>query len=397
MTGLAGRTHAGRAACAVAMLLSGVDSFAQTTVSDVLQFLVTNQAVGTGSFERDRAAAQGTSDTISRALLASLATLPISSSSSAFVYRLNPELGTIERATTSFGPLFTERALTAGRGVATIGATIQRFRFTSLDNRPLRNGTLVTTANVFTDETVPFDEDRLALVIDAEVATVHGNVGVSDRIELGIAVPVIALRMDGSRVNTYRNRAFTEATASASAVGLADVVTRAKVGIVSHDGIGLAAAADLRLPTGRRDDLLGAGAASVRVLAIGSIERGRLSVHANAGGSVGGLAREVAASAATAVVAGSRLTVVGEMQLRRLQQPGHIVTVTTPHPTLVGVETRRLAPEGTALTVLTVAPGMKWNVNGSWVIVGNLSIPLLRQGLTSPITPFIGLDWSGGR
>src|SRR5262249_30990473 len=85
------------------------------TLSDVLSFLVTNQSVQTGSIERDRAAAAGASATISRALLANLATLPVATSSSGFVYRLNPELGTVERVTDSFGPFFVERALTAGK------------------------------------------------------------------------------------------------------------------------------------------------------------------------------------------------------------------------------------------------------------------------------------------
>src|SRR5512146_988169 len=74
------------------------------SVSDILTFLVTNQSVDTGNFERDRAAAEATSDTISRAILANLATMPVATSSSAFVYRLNPELGTVERATQTFGP-----------------------------------------------------------------------------------------------------------------------------------------------------------------------------------------------------------------------------------------------------------------------------------------------------
>src|SRR5438552_14155095 len=83
------------------------------TVSDALTFLVTNQSVSTGDFARDRTAAQATSQTISRALLANLATLPVATSSSGFVYRLNSELGTVERATQNFGPFFIERAQTA--------------------------------------------------------------------------------------------------------------------------------------------------------------------------------------------------------------------------------------------------------------------------------------------
>src|SRR4051794_8072316 len=100
------------AACLVALARSAPAQ----TVSDVLTFLVTNQGVQTGSVERDRDAALATSATISRALLANLATLPVASSSSGFVYRLNPELGTVERVTQNFGPFFVERAMTAGKG-----------------------------------------------------------------------------------------------------------------------------------------------------------------------------------------------------------------------------------------------------------------------------------------
>src|SRR5882672_891066 len=137
------------------------------TVADVLRFLVTNQSVQTGSVERDRDAAQATSRTISRALLANLATLPVTTSSGAFVYRLNPELGTVERATQSFGPFFLERALTAGRHQASVGMAMQHLHFNALDGRALDDGSLVTTANRFTDENAPFDVDQLTLNLNA--------------------------------------------------------------------------------------------------------------------------------------------------------------------------------------------------------------------------------------
>src|SRR5207302_11229000 len=124
-----------------------------------------------------------TGDTTSRALLAVVATLPVTSSSGAFVYRLNPELGTVERSAESFGPFFIERASTAGRGQASFGLTFQQMRFTSLDGHNLRDGTLVTTANQFKDESAPYDVDQLTLNIDASVATLYGNVGITNRME----------------------------------------------------------------------------------------------------------------------------------------------------------------------------------------------------------------------
>ncbi len=143
------------------------------SVSDVLTFLVTNQSVQTGNVARDRNAAQATSDTIGRAVRANLATLPAPSTSAAFLYRLNPELGTVERATQTFGPSFVERAQTAGRYQISYGLAFQYLHFDSLDGKNLRDGSLVTTANRFSDEAAPFDADRLTLNIDASVATLY--------------------------------------------------------------------------------------------------------------------------------------------------------------------------------------------------------------------------------
>jgi hypothetical protein len=392
-------TSVGRrlAALLVGAIVAGAAEARAQTVADVLTFLVTNQSVATGSIDRDREAALGTSDTISRALLANLATLPVTASSGAFVYRLNPSLGTVERATQGFGPFFTERALTAGRGQASFGMSFQQLHFTSLDGRSLRDGSLVTTANQFTDESTPFDVDQLTLNIDASVATLYGNVGVTDGLEIGVAVPFITLSLDGSRVNTYRGRAFTQATATARATGVADLVVRSKYTLFDEDGIGLAAAADVRLPTGRRDDLLGSGSTSLRVSGIGSLESGRVSGHANLGLSVGGLATEISYGGAAAYAATGRVTVIGELLGRWIDSPGHIAPIAAAHPRLSGVQTIRLTPDASSLQILTIVPGLKWNLTDTWVLAANVSIPLTQNGLTAPFTPFVGLDYALGR
>jgi hypothetical protein len=385
------------AAFAIGSLSMAASAASAQSVTDVLTFLVTNQSVSTGSVERDRAAALATSVTISRALAASLATLPVTSSSGAFVYRLNPELGTMERSTQSFGPFFTERASSAGRHQASFGLTLQQLHFTSLDGRSLRDGSLITTANRFVDEAAPFDVDQLTLNVDASVATLYGNVGLTDRLDVGVAVPVVALMLDGSRVNAYRGRTFTQATASARAVGLADLAVRTKYTVLAGKTAGLAALVNLRLPTGRQEDLLGAGSASLTFSAIGSVEQGRVSAHANAGASVGGLAREMSYGGAVAVAASGRLSVVGELLGRWIDSPGHIVPISAPHPNLTGVETIRLLPDASSLHVVTLVPGVKWNLSETWVLAANVSIPLTSGGLTAPFTPFVGLDYALGR
>jgi hypothetical protein len=374
-------------------LLGALPVCAQSTVSDVLNFLVTNQSIPTGSVERDRAAAQATSDTIARMLRTNLATLPVSTSSGGFVYRLDPNLGTMERQSASFGPIFVERSAGAGRGAASVGLTIQHMRFDSLDGRDLRNGSLVTTANQFADETQPFDVDRLTLAIDADVATLHANLGLSDDTEFGAALPLVALRVDGTRLNTYRGRSFTQARASATAIGVADLLLHFKQTAFRGEGAALAAAADVRLPTGRERDLLGAGSTSVRISAIGSMERRRLSADANVGLTMGGLAREWNYSGALAAAVTARMTWTAEIVGRWIDSPGAIGEVALPHPTLVGVRTIRLLPGSTGTRMTFFSPGLKVNVSDTWVLVANVMVPLTKGGLTAPFTPLVGFDY----
>src|SRR5439155_19982137 len=93
------------------------------------------------------------------------------------------------------------------------------------------------------------------------------------------SVPLVDLARHATRAHTYRGRTFTPASATARSIGFAHLVARTKVTLYSEDGAGLAAAVDVRLPTGRQEDLLGAGQTSMKLSAIGSLESGKLSTH----------------------------------------------------------------------------------------------------------------------
>src|SRR5262249_8512414 len=300
---------------------------AAQSVSDVLTFLMTNQSVSTGNRAEDRAAALATSATISRALLANLATLPVTASSGGFVYRMNPALGTVERVTQSFGPLFVERPLTAGDRQVSLGVTFQQLHLTLLDGHDLRDGSLVTTANRFVNDATPFDVNRLSLKMDSSITTLYANLGITDRVEVGVAVPVVGLGLDGARVNTYFGQSYTQATATSTVIGFADVVAHSKYSLYADEGTSVAAAVDFPLPTGQREELLGAGSASVRIAGIASLESGRWSTHVNLGMTFGGLATEFNYAGALAVAANARVTVTGELVGRWLNSPGGIAAV----------------------------------------------------------------------
>ncbi len=366
-------------------------------LSEVLSFLLTNRAVQTGDFERDAAAAEATRDTVTRLLVAELATQPPSLSSVAFVYRFNSGLGTVERASASFGSFFTERSVTAGRGQSAVGVSLRSTGYRTLDDRDLRDGRFLTTANQFRDEPQPFDVETLTLELQSRILTFTGTLGITDRLDVSAAVPVVSLSMTGNRVNTYRGDRVVQANADASVSGLGDVAVRAKYGVVNRRAGGLAVAGEVRLPTGSEEDLIGAGKAAFSALVIGSAERGPLGYHGNVSVSGGGLSNEVAYRGALCFNVGERVTLVGELLGRRVADAGRIVAMRAPHPTIVDVDTIRLVPDNTGVSTAAAVAGAKWNVTGTWILAGHVMLPMTERGLRSGAVTLIGLDYAFGR
>lgn len=366
----------------------------QQTVTDIIDFLVTNQGVQTGDFERDRAAAEVARDTITRSLLVNLTSVPLASSSSGFLYRMNPQLGTMERTTQSFGAFFVERALTTGAGQASFGVSASTSAFNRLGNLDLRDGSMITVANQFSDEPESFDREALTLRVRSSTLTGLASVGITDRFEIGAAVPLVQLRVDGERLNVYRGIQSLQASGEASASGIGDIALRAKVNLLASRNGALAAAAEVRLPTGDEDNLLGAGATAYRFRAIGSYESGRLSLHGNGGVAFGGASDEIDGAGAIAFAVQPRLTLSGELLVRRVAELGSIELAGNPHPTIAGVETFRLVAGKSGTRLSNLVAGAKWNVTGTFVLGGHLSIPLVRRGLTAPMTPTVALEYS---
>lgn len=389
---------------ALLLVMSGISPAAaqsagnETTAQGIIDFLVRNRAVGTDDFDKDLQAAQATSDTLTRALLASVATTPLGSSSGGFNYRLNPALGTVERASDTFGPFYLERALTSGAGQASFGFTYQYATFRSLDGNNLRDGTFVTVANQFSDEPAPFDVERLQLRITSRTATLFGNVGIGDRVDVGAAVPMVRLTINGSRVNEYRGESLLQARASATTTGFADIALRTKVRLTPTGSPGaVAAGVEARLPTGREEDLLGTGDLALRFLGIASYEASRTGVYGNFILGTGGLGREVGYGGGVTFAAATRVTLVGEVLLRRIEGIQGITAEVAPHPRIVGVSTARLVPGGEDVTTGFSVIGVKWNVGDRWLVHSHVLVPVSNNGLTARFTPTLAIDYSFGR
>jgi hypothetical protein len=370
---------------------------AQDSISEVLSFLVTNRSIPTDDFARDEQAAAATRDTIAGFLVMEFATLPVTASSGGFTYRMDPGLGTVTRSSDSFGPFFTERTLTAGRGHSSLGISYRSVAFDNIDGRDLRNGSLVSTATLLRSETQPFDVETIAVRIRTAIVTVLANVGVTDRLDVSAAIPFIRLTLNGERIDDYRGQRLTQATVSASGSGFGDVVLRAKYNVFRSGSSGVAIGAEARLPTGDEENLLGTGEATLKPRLIGSLETGRVGIHGDVGYVFGGVSSALDYAGGVTVVAVPRLTLIAEVVGTRLSSFGRLVETTEPHPRLIGVDTIRLTGVRQATNRALAVGGIKWNVGGAWILSGHVVRALTTAGLNARWIPTLTFDYSFGR
>jgi hypothetical protein len=361
-----------------------------------LSTLLTEQRAVPGAPAPDPAAAAVTFSTVAGLFGVELTTLPLASSSGGFVYHLNPTLGLVERASESFGPFFTERAQRNGRGQASFGISYQASNFASLQGADLTDGTFPTNA-IRVEGSTTTVVDQLTLDLEARTTTPFGSYGVTDRLDVGVALPIVSLRFSGSRVATSGSQSVLQSSQSGSATGLGDMAVTARFRLTGDGGRGLAIGADVRLPTGRAEDLLGSGDATVRGLAIGSWEEGQLALHANAGAGGGGASNEVFWGGAMTFAASPRITLVSEVTGRWLSDLSVLQDVYQPHSIVDGAETMRWLPVETGVHTAFFVGGAKWNIAGTLLANVSLLVRLTDTGLRARVTPSISLDYAFGR
>jgi hypothetical protein len=378
------------------VLLSAAPAFAQQSVTEVLSFLLTNRSIPTGDFLGDAAAAAAARDAITGLLRSELATVPVSSPATGFVYRVDPSLGSSVRASESFGPFFTERPMTAGRRQLAFGFSYNRAAFNNIDGRELGAGTLVATASRLVGEAALFDAETLTLKLRTSSVTFSGQYGLTDDMDLLALVPIVTVRLDGERLDTYYGSSVVQATGVARATGLGDVVIRIKRNVRQLTGGGLAFAVDAKLATGDADSLLGGGSSVVTPRMLAAFEQDRLSLHGNFGYAMGGRSNEIDYRGALAVVASPRLTLVTEVLGRRLGA-GRLTNVVAPHPQLAGIETIRLSATEQTTTRTMLVVGARWNVAHQWLVSAQVLRPLTSAGLNVRWVPTVSLDYSMGR
>jgi hypothetical protein len=365
---------------------------AQTVVGS-LSTLLTEQRPS-GPYVPDPAAAAATLTTVAGLFAIEMTNLPVAASAGGFVYQFRRDLGLYERASNEFGPFFTERTGRNGRGQTAVGFAYQTTSFGSLQGADLTIGTFPTNAARNTGVVDPFSVDTLQLEITARSVTPFVSHGITDKLAVGVMVPISTVRFSGTRMRTVNGTQSLQSVQSGSATGLGDIVINGRYIVAGSGGRAISVGSDLRLPTGRQEDLLGTADAAVRFLGLGSWEEERLSFHVNGGFGLGGVSREAFWRTAFTAAATSRLTVIGELMGRFTTELGHVRDVYQPHQVLQGVETMRWLPGDQGIHTMFVVTGAKWNVARSWLLSGNLLMRVTDAGLRDAVTPGISLDYT---
>jgi pimeloyl-ACP methyl ester carboxylesterase len=365
------------------------------------------------------------------ALVNSLNTFPIGSSSGGFVFEGDPSVGDFRPASRSYGPSFAERALTAGRGTFSFGLNFQTANFSKFDGKNLDDGSIkfylrhIDTPGSNPGPTPdPFFEGDLietSVSMDVETSTTAllFNYGLTDRWDVGAAVPIqhvsvnasVLARVDRAATGSIPIHVFPGSNAneslnssSGSATGIGDLVLRTKYRMWKIEGGGLAAGVDLRVPTGKEEDLLGLGTTQAKFTLIGSKETSNgIAPHFNLSYTYSGegnlpeveIAKELGYIVGIEGAAG-RVSFAADLIGRTLFDAGRFEDTTRTFPLFGGGSFQRTEfgrIDGN-LTQLIGAAGVKVLVANRFLVTGNVLFSLNDAGLTDRFVPVIGIEYA---
>lgn len=357
-----------------------------------------------------------------------------------FTYRFDPTIGTFTRSTEDFGPLFSDRADTTGRGRFTLGASYSRYRFDEVDGVSLDSGDLSALAVAVEAP----QGTRLSVLdfrqeVEADVFTLGALYGVTDDLDVGLTLPIIKVRV-GERPRrigfqdcgtpvapNLSNCAPAVARidellpSSAESTGIGDIVLRAKYRVWQQRfqtgaRLGVAGVLDLKLPTGdegeRRkfvnpalidpatgqptdsvqrtaitlaDPPLGTGVFRVKPQIVASGSWLGISPHVNLGvelGTTEGVTNDLVYAVGVEYTVFGRVTLLADLLGRHA----------------FNVERSRIVPGGLGGTAdpdtVTASFGLKANPIGTLLVFLNFQIPLTDTGLRADVVPTFGLEWS---
>jgi len=242
---------------------------------------------------------------------------------------------------------------------------------------------------------------------------------VTDNLDLGVSVPLVTVEVDGA--SSFRDgtgRQLITAVGGGKSVGIGDIGGMVKYrfihfGTGQPDPGGVAVVANVRMPTGDRDNFRGLGVTRTLLSGVVSSGKGRFRPHGNAGfeywskgvdavtnvtprASVRAR-NQIQYAAGVELEATPKLTVMADLIGRHILGAGQVgfqnTPATLPSDIAAGVtsfDTMVALPEG--IRKLNLVPGLKLNLKGNMVLSLNAIVSLQDNGLHARFTPVVGID-----
>lgn len=365
---------------------------------------------------------------VSQQIGAQVSTFPLGSSSGGFTYGYDASLGTFARTTQTFGPAFAERAATIGKGKFSFAVNYIHQGYDTLDGKDLKNGEIKFT--LFHQQLNPRSyvegdviQAGLVMNLKSDTTALLFNYGVTDKLDVGLALPIVRVSMNltySATILDFATHTFSPNThrfadgsksqdfnASGSASGIGDVVVRGKYTFFKRGAQGLAAGLDLHVPSGDEANMLGTGATQTKIFLIASGLAGqKVAPHVNigytvTGGGEGRVGDQVNYVGGAEIAASRKVTVVGDIIGQTFRNSLRLQDSSISHQYQQGPD----APQETTtlqtiseaignLNSLLGAGGVKINPWGNLLISAHVLFPLNDSGLRSRIIPVVGIDYS---
>ncbi len=342
--------------------------------------------------------------------------IPLASPASGIIYTNDPVLNVPVPSDQSLGPILTQRADTIGRHKMYVAATYQYFLLKDVDGLALSNLPsvfLFQSSGATSPDTLGVVSGDMQLKIHQFVG--YFTYGLTSRIDVSAAIPVLRVDMRYTVNELFFNIATgtppvggpagLQTSKAGEATGIGDIVLAAKGTLWKFKrGGGVAAGAELRLPTGDSLNFLGSGTIGGRPFANVTIG-GRISPHFNIGYQINGHSQLVTGNGTLPdrlIYSGGadwrvvpRLTIAADVLAQRVFNAPRatlLTNVTIPGTSIL--VNSAIATSQNSYNRSDGSIGLKLKPFGNFLITGNLLVKLGQGGLRARLAPLVGLSYT---
>jgi hypothetical protein len=310
--------------------------------------------------------------------------------------------------------MFVNRPVTNGRHRLIAAVTMQHIEFVSVAGVSL--GALTNTI-LFQPDGHDFYESSFRLTSDR--ITMAASFGLTDRIDVGISVPVGRVAVSGTQYFTTSGYHRNQEVINGASSGVGDMILHAKGAVLSTQAVNVAVGVNVHIPSGDPNKLLGTGVAQTQVLLIGGLPIRSVRAYFNAGYTFGGggLALEQYANelhpdsfgrltsvrslepspegnyaAGLDFNASARITFTADVIGRALRNAGIARFSNTNFDRSCVCEVTGLTVTTGTLNLLLGSAGAKIGIGRLWVLSISALLPLTDSGVKAAVTPVIGFE-----